>query len=267
MALARQNAARGLLTAAAIPLLGTPPDPVQTRKVKWALRFPLPPPTADPTARRFSTTPDFNQGPRSLEVLDGALRYAAPFTYDDDQKVFLMDCKFVRLPDYMQLIGAPRHTDPPYTLDSSITTWLLNGAPRLNPREDGNWASLPKIIAAFFCNEVTLDQAAHLIYHGTANDAAAVQSAKSDFRKKQLRHRTLCRLPHPNTMEQARATGNRPSNVSQPRVAPLPAGLAPDATASPRGPVTKKPRPPPPPEPSLTFAPVLQKNLCLPPRP
>ena len=73
LSLARLSAAEGYLSEEVIPFLGHSHQPITFKKVRWALRFPLPPPSKDPAARRFSSTLAFRQGPRSGEALDGAL--------------------------------------------------------------------------------------------------------------------------------------------------------------------------------------------------
>ena len=81
LSLARQSAAEGYLSSDVIPFLGHSNQHMTFKKVRWALRFPLPPPSKDPSARRFSSTPTFRQGPRSGEALEGAIRVAAPLSY------------------------------------------------------------------------------------------------------------------------------------------------------------------------------------------
>ena len=68
LSLARLSAAEGYLSEEVIPFLGHSHQPITFKKVRWALRFPLPPPSKDPAARRFSSTPAFRQGPRSGEA-------------------------------------------------------------------------------------------------------------------------------------------------------------------------------------------------------
>ena len=89
LSLARLSAAEGYLSEEVIPFLGHSHQPITFKKVRWALRFPLPPPSKDPAARRFSSTPAFRQGPRSGEALDGAIRVAAPLTYANEDSVHL----------------------------------------------------------------------------------------------------------------------------------------------------------------------------------
>ena len=72
LSLARQSAVEGHLSPETIPFLGHSNQRLTYKKVCWALRFPLPPPTKDPSARRFSSTPAFRQGPRSHEALEGS---------------------------------------------------------------------------------------------------------------------------------------------------------------------------------------------------
>ena len=92
LSLARQSAADGYLSPEVIPFLGHSNQHMTFTKVRWALRFPLPPPSKDPTARRFSSTPTFRQGPRrSGEALEGAIRVAAPLSYANESSVYLPD--------------------------------------------------------------------------------------------------------------------------------------------------------------------------------
>ena len=105
LSLAGQSAADGYLSSEAILFLGHSNQPITLKKVRWALRFPLPPPSKDPTARRFSSTPAFRQGPRSGEALEGAIRVAAPLSYVNEASVYLSDSHFLKLPDYKGLFG------------------------------------------------------------------------------------------------------------------------------------------------------------------
>ena len=84
LSLSRLSAAEGYLSEEVIPFLGHSHQQITFKKVRWALRFPLPPPSKDPAARRFSSTPAFRQSPRSGEALDGAIRVAAPLTYANE---------------------------------------------------------------------------------------------------------------------------------------------------------------------------------------
>ena len=79
---ARAAAADGYLSAFTIPLLAEPETLVQTARLNWVLRFPLPPPNPR-SNRRFSSTPSYHYGPRTPQALDAAIRYAANFSYDD----------------------------------------------------------------------------------------------------------------------------------------------------------------------------------------
>ena len=64
LASARKSAADGYLSSYTIALLAEPETLVQTAKLNWVLRFPLPPPNPQGT-RRFSATPSYNHGPRT----------------------------------------------------------------------------------------------------------------------------------------------------------------------------------------------------------
>ena len=78
--------------------LGHSNQPLTFKKARWALRFPLPPPAKDPSARRFSSTPAFRQRPRRNVALEGAIRVAAPFSYTSEASVYLTDSHFLKLP-------------------------------------------------------------------------------------------------------------------------------------------------------------------------
>ena len=127
LSLARLSASEGYLSEEVIPFLGHSNQQMTFKKVRWALRFPLPPPSKDPAARRFSSTPAFRQGPRSGEALEGAIRVAAPLTYAQEDSVHLPQ---TLLPNSCPL--------PP----SHITTWAWNSY--VNPQfcTTGNWFPL-----------------------------------------------------------------------------------------------------------------------------
>ena len=98
------------------------------KKVRWALRFPLPPPSKDPTARRFSSTPTLRQGPRSGEALEGAIRVAAPLSYANESSVYLPDSHFLKLPDYEGLFGPlRRNVNPFFCLNAAWLNGSLSG--------------------------------------------------------------------------------------------------------------------------------------------
>ena len=78
---ARQAAAAGFIRSESIPLLALTDESFYHGKLSWTLRFPVPTPDTSGSARRFSSTVTFQQGPHSAEALDGALRLAAPFSY------------------------------------------------------------------------------------------------------------------------------------------------------------------------------------------
>ena len=117
-----QSAAEGYLSSDVIPFLGHSNQHMTFKKVRWALRFPLPPPSKDPTARRFSSTPTFRQGSRSGEALEGAIRVAAPLTYAQEDSVFLPDSHFLKLPSFEGILGKIGRNVNPYPPDSSLAT-------------------------------------------------------------------------------------------------------------------------------------------------
>ena len=67
---ARQAAAAGFIRSESIPLLALTDESFYHGKLSWTLRFPVPPPDTSGSARRFSSTVTFQQGPHSAEALD-----------------------------------------------------------------------------------------------------------------------------------------------------------------------------------------------------
>ena len=62
---ARQAAAAGFIRSESIPLLALTDESFYHGKLSWTLRFPVPPPDTSGSARRFSSTVTFQQGPHS----------------------------------------------------------------------------------------------------------------------------------------------------------------------------------------------------------
>lgn len=77
-----------------IPLLADTQNFMNRHRLNWQLRFPLPAPSQHNTIRRFSAAPQ-RYGPRGHQALDGALRYASPFTYIDTDHAVLQDVAFL----------------------------------------------------------------------------------------------------------------------------------------------------------------------------
>ena len=142
LSLARQSAVEGYLSPETIPFLGHSNQHLTFKKVRWALRFPLPPPTKDPSARRFSSTPAFRQGPRSNEALEGAIRVAAPFSYNSEASVYLTDSHFLKLPDFDPYLGRLHRNVNPAPPDAATCAWLRSGALRLSQRDEGDKSSI-----------------------------------------------------------------------------------------------------------------------------
>ena len=79
-------------------------------KLSWTLRFPVPPPDTSGSARRFSSTVTFQQGP------------------------VLFNSPFLRLPD-LSVLCPPRidSYETPSPPEPAVQDWLNNRAPRLIP--------------------------------------------------------------------------------------------------------------------------------------
>ena len=224
------------------------------KKVRWALRFPLPPPSKDPAARRFSSTPAFRQGPRSGEALDGAIRVAAPLTYANEDSVHLQQSHFLKLPSFDGIYGKITRNVNPSPPDEHIVRWLRAQAPRLAQRDEGDKSAIPLGLYAFFCGNISLPQVVELIKARHSHDEKSVQLMRNQFRNNKVELR-IPRLPHPLHAvhtQQALASGVQPPPTpAAPHIAPLPEGfeLDPPVTsqlhqpASARGQAPKRPAP------------------------
>ena len=152
---ARLAAAEGYLSAFTIPLLAEPETLIQTARLNWVLRFPLPPPNPR-SNRRFSSTPSYHYGPRTPHALDAAIRHAANFTYDDPPPTHPHTAAFMQLPDPATRFGDIRRptTEPPSPPPPDVQRWLQSGAIRLHSQAEyqlfsANIAHLPPLLKPF----------------------------------------------------------------------------------------------------------------------
>ena len=175
LSLARLSASEGYLSEEVIPFLGHSNQQMTFKKVRWALRFPLPPPSKDPAARRFSATPAFRQGPRSGEALEGAIRVAAPLTYAQEDSVHLPQSHFLKLPSFDRLYGKITRNVNPSLPDEHVVRWLRAQAPRLAQRDEGDKSTIPAGLYAFFCGNISLPQVVELIKARHSHDEKSVQ--------------------------------------------------------------------------------------------
>ena len=142
---ARQAAATGFIRPESIPLLAITDESFYRGKLSWTLRFPVPALDPSGSARRFSSTVTFQQGPHSAEALEGALRLASPFSYGNEASHVLFNCPFLRLPDLSTLRPGPRIESyetltPP---EAAVIDWLNNRAPRLIPSRHRAYIPVP----------------------------------------------------------------------------------------------------------------------------
>ena len=94
--------------------------------------------------RRFSSTVTFRQGPHSGEALDGALRLATSFSYNNDASHVLFNSPFLRLPD-LSVLRPPRidSYETPSPPEHAVREWLNNRAPRLIPSRYREYSQFP----------------------------------------------------------------------------------------------------------------------------
>ena len=183
MDIARQAAAAGFVRSESIPLLALTDESFYHRKLHWTLRFPVPPPDTSASARRFSSTVTFRQGPHSAEALEGALRLAAPFSYNNDATHVLFNSPFLRLPD-LSVLRSPRigPLEDPSPPEHAVVEWLNNRAPRLIPTRYRQFHPVPLGLVDCFNSNIHLVQVATLIETHLCNDEDATAEARKHKR-------------------------------------------------------------------------------------
>ena len=223
------------------------------KKVRWALRFPLPPRQKIPLPAVSPPLPPFDRVLRS-EALEGAIRVAAPLTYAQEDSVYLPESHFLKLPSFDRIYGKITRNVNPSPPDEHIVRWLRAQAPRLAQRDEGDKSAIPAGLFAFFCGNISLSQVVELIKARHSHDEKAIQLMRTQFRNNKVELR-IPRLPHPLhavQTQQALASGSQPPPTpAAPHIAPLPEGfeLDPPATsqlhqpASARGQAPKRPAP------------------------
>ena len=164
-----------------IPLLALTDESFYHGKLSWTLRFPVPPPDTSGSARRFSSTVTFQQGPHSAEALDGA----APFSYNNDASHVLFNSPFLRLPD-LSTLRPPRidSYETPTPPEPAVQDWLNNRAPRLIPSRHRAYIPVPLGLVDYFNTNIHLPQVAMLIAtHQCHNEEATAEARrhKRDF--------------------------------------------------------------------------------------
>ena len=197
---ARSAAAEGYLSAFTIPLLADPETLVQTARLNWVLRFPLPPPNPR-SNRRFSSTPSYHYGPRTPQALDAAIRYAANFSYDDPPPTHPHAAAFVQLPDPATRFGDIRRptTEPPSPPPSDVQRWLQSGAIRLHSQAEyqlfgANITHLPLLLESHFFGHISLDQLISLL-SSHPSDPQALQTAIQQFRASKRAKVEVAQIP------------------------------------------------------------------------
>ena len=177
---ARQAAAAGFIRPESIPLLALTDESFYHGKLSWTLRFPVPPPDTSGSARRFSSTVTFQQGPHSAEALDGALRLATPFSYTNDASHVLFNSPFLRLPD-LSVLRPPRidSYETPSPPEPAVQDWLNNRAPRLIPSRHREYTPVPLGLVDYFNSNIHLPQVGMLIAtHQCHNEEATAEARR-----------------------------------------------------------------------------------------
>ena len=178
---ARQAAATGFIRPESIPLLAITDESFYRGKLSWTLRFPVPAPDPSGSARRFSSTVTFQQGPHSAEALEGALRLASPFSYGNEASHVLFNCPFLRLPDLSTLRPGPRieSYETPTPPEAAVIDWLNNRAPRLIPSRHRAYIPVPFGLVDYFNSHIHLPQVAMLIASHFCESYLPIQSCQA----------------------------------------------------------------------------------------
>ena len=140
----------------------------------------MPPPDTSGSARRFSSTVTFQQGPHSAEALDGALRLANPFSYTNEASHVLFNSPFLRLPD-LSVLRPPRieSYETPSPPEPAVQDWLNNRAPRLIPSRHRTYIPVPLGLVDYFNSNIHLPQVSMLIAtHQCHNEDATAEARK-----------------------------------------------------------------------------------------
>ena len=235
---ARRRAAGGALAPYTIPLLADTQTKSSKNRVTWSLKFSLPAPSGTGTTRRFSSVPR-GYGPCGSQALEGAVRFAAPFSYQHAATTLLPDSDILALPDHVSQYGPVRAQSLGLQVPDAIQRWLNSGAPRIYDRveltQPGNrQMDLPSILTRYFCSEITIHQFTTLLYARQAEDEASLDAAATECRNsKRSKRQPIARLAHPG-----------PSGTSTAPLSPAPLGYTPPHT--PRAQGTGRSRSPPP---------------------
>ena len=180
---ARQAASAGFIRPESIPLLALTDESFYHGKLSWTLRFPVPPPDTSGSVRRFSSTVTFRQGPHSAEALDGALRLATSFSYNNDASHVLFNSPFLRLPD-LSVLRPPRidSYETPSPPEHAVQEWLNNRAPRLIPSRYREYSPVPLGLVDYFNSNIHLPQVGMLIATHQCNNEDATAEARKHKR-------------------------------------------------------------------------------------
>ena len=228
---ARQAAAAGFIRSESIPLLALTDESFYHGKLNWTLRFPVPPPDTSGSARRFSSTVTFQQGPHSAEALDGALRLATPFSYANDASQVLFNSPFLRLPD-LSVLRPPR-IDPyetPSPPEHAVREWLNNRAPRLIPSRYREYHPVPLGLVDYFNSNIHLPQVGMLIETHQCNNEEATAEARKH--KRDFSPTVFLRIVSADTVMSGNRLPDLPSTSPTPETLPRTA-LAPSPSIIP----------------------------------
>ena len=223
---ARQAAAAGFIRPESIPLLALTDESFYHGKLSWTLRFPVPPPDTSGSVRRFSSTVTFRQGPHSAEALEGALRLATPFSYNNDASHVLFNSPFLRLPD-LSVLRPPRidSYENPSPPEHAVQEWLNIRAPRLIPSRYREYSPVPLGLVDYFNSNIHLPQVGMLIETHQCNNEDATAEARKH--KRDFAPTAFLRIIPAGTV----MTGNRLPDL--PSTSPTPETLPHTARSSP----------------------------------
>ena len=242
LASARKSGGNGYLSSYTISLLAEPTTLVQTAKLNWALRCPLPPPNQQGT-RRFSATPSYNHGPRTPQALNGALRFASSFSYDTPPVLTPSTSSFLQLPNPVSKFGEVRRpaAGPFPSPPQDIQDKLKAGAIRRHTTEEYQFPGAtiqgrPPPIKKYFFGQISLDQLI-LLLDNAPNDPGALQQAVHNFRSSKRARIDLASIPRQPTPHPPPPPFSPPTSPTAPSSPPPPRPISPAAPVPPPFPV------------------------------
>ena len=185
---------------------------------------------------RFSAIPR-GYCPSGAQALEGAVRYASPFSYQHEATTLFPNSDFLSLPDHVAQSGLKLSGctfQSPSNNGSSRAPLVSRIVATSSSQAIAKWLFRPSLHDTF-CSELTIHQFTALFHARHAEDEKELDAAATECRKmKRPKHQPFARLPHPEAS----------STITSAPLAPAPLGNT--LPPSPRMSDTGRSRSPPP---------------------